>query len=75
MASIDEGSAVSVAHAQANLKEMIQRAKDVQEPIVVEQDGIPQAVIVPIPLYELLQRTGRVARFSRLSRVAGWEAE
>jgi len=41
----------------------------------VERDGISVAVILSFPDYEQLIRQAKLARFERLSRAAGLEAE
>ena len=42
---------------------------------MVEKDGIPMVVILSFPYYEQLLQEIKLARFERLSRAAGLEAE
>ena len=75
MAAQPHRHTVSATEARIHFGEMIKRAAVTQEPIVVEKDGIPTVVILSVPQYEQLLRDARLARFDRLSRAAGLEAE
>lgn len=66
---------ISATEARVRFGEVIKRAYVSQEPLVVEKDGIPVVVILSLPYYEQLLREVKLARFERLSRAAGLEAE
>lgn len=66
---------ISATQARVRFGEVIKRAYVGQEQVVVEKDGIPVVVILSFPYYEQLLREVKLARFERLSRVAGLEAE
>jgi prevent-host-death family protein len=68
-------STISATQARVHFGEVIKRAYVNQEQVVVEKDGIPVVVILSFPYYEQLLREVKLARFERLSREAGLEAE
>ena len=68
-------STISATQARVHFGEIIRRAYVNQEQVVVEKDGIPMVVILSFPYYEQLLREVKLARFERLSREAGLEAE
>jgi len=68
-------STISATQARVHFREVIRRAYVNQEQVVVEKDGIPMVVILSFPYYEQLLREVKLARFERLSREAGLEAE
>jgi len=65
----------SATQARVHFGEIIKRACLGQEQVVVEKDGIPMVVILSFPYYEQLLQEIKLARFERLSRAAGLEAE
>lgn len=67
--------AISATQARVHFGEVIKRAYVGREPVVVEKDGIPIVVVLSFPYYEQLLRELKLARFERLSRGAGLEAE
>jgi len=75
MAQVKARSAISATQARIRFGEVIKRAYVSQEPVVVEKDGIPVVVILSFPYYEQMLREVKLARFERLSRTAGLEAE
>jgi len=68
-------STISATQARVHFGEVIKRAYISQEPVVVEKDGIPVVVVLSFPHYEQLLQELKLARFERLSRQAGLEAE
>jgi prevent-host-death family protein len=68
-------STISATQARVHFGEVIKRAYVSQEPVVVEKDGIPVVVVLSFPYYEQLLQELKLARFERLSRMAGLEAE
>lgn len=68
-------STISATQARVHFGEVIKRAYVGQEQVVVEKDGIPVVVILSFPYYEQLLQEIKLARFERLSRAAGLEAE
>jgi len=68
-------STISATQARVHFGEVIKRAYISQEPVVVEKDGIPVVVVLSFPHYEQLLQELKLARFERLSRAAGLEAE
>ena len=68
-------STISATQARVRFEEVIKRAYVGQEQVVVEKDGIPVVVILSFPYYEQLLQEVKLARFERLSRAAGLEAE
>ena len=75
MAQEKARSTISATQARVHFGEVIKKAYVNQEPVVVEKDGIPIVVILSFPHYEQLLRESKLARFERLSREAGREAE
>lgn len=75
MAQEKAQSTISATQARVHFGEVIRRAYVNQEQVVVEKDGIPMVVILSFPYYEQLLREVKLARFERLSREAGLEAE
>ena len=75
MARKNASRTISTAEADIHFAELIKRASTAEEPIVVEEDGIPMAVILSLPGYEQLLKEASLARFERLSRAAGLDAE
>ena len=75
MAQEKAQSTISATQARVRFGEVIKKAYVNQEQVVVEKDGIPVVVIVSFPYYEQLLREVKLARFERLSREAGLEAE
>ncbi len=71
MARRAAGHAVTAAEARDHFDEIFRRAAAGGEPIVVEDEGVPSVVNVPISQYEQLLREARLARFERASRAAG----
>jgi len=67
-------SAISATEARVHFGEVIKRACVGQEQVVVEKDGIPIVVILSFPCYQRMLEELKLARFERLSRVAGLEA-
>jgi len=70
-----EQNTISATQARIHFGEVIRRAYIGQEPVVVEKDGIPVVVILSFPSYEQLLKELKLARFERLSRAAGMDAE
>ena len=66
---------ITATEARVHFGEVIKRAYTEREAVVVEKDGIPIVVILSFPQYEQLLQETRLARFERLSRAAGLEAE
>jgi prevent-host-death family protein len=75
MAQAKVRSTMSATQARIHFGEVIKRTYVSQEPVVVEKDGIPVVVILSFPYYEQMLREVKPARFERLSRMAGLEAE
>jgi prevent-host-death family protein len=75
MAQENTRSTISMREAQKQFGELIKRAYGAHEPIIVEKDGNPVAVILSFPDYEQLLGEIKLARFERCSREAGLEAE
>jgi len=73
--ALENVKSITATEARVHFGEVIRRAYTEREPVVVEKDGIPVVVILSIPQYEQLLRETRLARFERLSRAAGLEAE
>ena len=66
---------LSATEARIHFGEVIKRAYVGREHLVVEKGGIPVVVILSFPDYEQLISQAKLARFERLSRAAGLEAE
>jgi len=66
---------ISATQARTHFGEVIKRAYVNQEQVVVEKDGVPVVVILSLPYYKQLLQEVKLARFERLSREAGLEAE
>lgn len=75
MAQEKASSMISATQAGVHFGEVIKRACVNREPVVVEKDGIPVVVILSFSDYEQLLREAKLARFERLGREAGREAE
>ena len=75
MAQENAQSTISAEEAQRQFGEVIKRAYLGREQVVVEKDGMPMVVILSFPDYEQLLREVKLARFERLSREAGLDAE
>lgn len=71
----DPHAPLSATQARIHFGEVIKRAYKEREPVIIEKDGIPMVVILSVPAYEQLLRELRLARFERVSRAAGVEAE
>jgi prevent-host-death family protein len=75
MARENARSTISAEEAQTQFEEVIKRAYRNREQVVVEKDGMPIVVVLSFPDYEQLLREIKLARFERLSREAGLDAE
>jgi len=71
----EKKDSLSATEARIHFGEVIKRAYVGREHLVVERDGIPVVVILSFPDYEQLISQAKLARFERLSRAAGLEAE
>lgn len=58
-----------------NLNAVIQQIRKKREPAVIEQSGLPVAVLLSIAEYEQLLRYKRLAMFDTLTREIGKEFE
>jgi prevent-host-death family protein len=75
MAQAHVRSTISENEAQLRFGELMKRAWVDQEQVVIENDGIPVVVVLPFAYYEQLLRELKFARFERLSREGGLEAD
>ena len=75
MAKENARSTISAEEAERQFGEVIKRAYRGREQVVVEKDGLPIVVVLSFPEYEQLLREVKLARFERLSREAGLDAE
>jgi prevent-host-death family protein len=71
----DKAQIISATEARVHFGDLLRRVYRGQEPVVVEKDGIPVVVILSFHSYEQLLQEVKLARFERLSRTAGLEAE
>ena len=75
MAKSSAHRTITATDAHVHFGEMIKQVSGSQEPVVIDQDGIPVVVILSFDAYENLLRDANLTRFERLSRAAGLEAE
>lgn len=66
---------ISAVQARIHFGEIIEKAYVNREQVVVEKDGIPMVVILSFPQYEQLLKEAKLARFERVSRESGLDAE
>lgn len=66
---------VSATEVRRRFGEMLKRAHNQDEHLIVERDGFPLAVIVPYNDYQILMRDQALRAFERFSRQLGREAE
>jgi prevent-host-death family protein len=75
MARKNANRTISTVEAGIRFAELVKQASADEGPIVVEEDGVPMAVILSLPHYEQLRAEARLARFEQFSRAAGLDAE
>lgn len=66
---------VSATEVRRRFGEMLKRAHNEDEHLIVERDGFPLAVIVPYNDYQSLMREHALRAFERFSRRLGREVE
>lgn len=66
---------IGVSEGRQAMGQLVERVYHSDEHLIVEQDGLPVAVLLSYEEYEKLRQAGAVASFERFSRDFGQEAE
>ncbi len=66
---------ITTTEVRRNLTAVIQRLRKRREPAIIEQSGVPIAVLLSVAEYEQLLRYKRLALFDHLTRQVGEQVE
>jgi prevent-host-death family protein len=73
--NLETRGVLPASEARLHFGALIQRVRNSKNPVVIEKMGVPVMVLLAPEEFERLLRDAQLARFDRLSRAAGLEAE